>query len=139
MSSKRKDIRDAIAALLLAPAIPKVVGVFANRIELFDKSELPGVAIYSSDENAVPRDTSNSRYIRSMNLVVEVIAQANSGLDDDLDEISDAIEERILGNQELGGLAVGIAYLSTEIVLEGESVQAAVGAARINFEIKYIK
>lgn len=139
MASERKAIRSAIAALLQSPEISGIAGVYSNRIETFEKGEHPSISVYTESEESRPRDTSNNRYVRTMSLIVEVIARANSGLDDMLDDFADAIESRILSNQELGGLAVGIQYAGTELVLEGESVETAIGAARISFQIQYIK
>ncbi len=139
MASKRKQIRQAVASLLKTPAISGLGNVFSNRIEAYEQSELPAASVFAAIEDPRPRDTSNSRYIRTLNLIVEVVVEANKDLDDKLDDWSDVIEERILTNQELGGLATGITYTGTELVLEGESAQESVGTARINFEIQYIK
>ncbi|MDX9731067.1 MAG: hypothetical protein RBT63_04795 [Bdellovibrionales bacterium] len=141
MASQRKPIRHAVTAILKAATIAEVNSnnIFSNRIEAYEKQELPAISIFTEEEDPVPYSTENKKYRRALTLRIETCVHAKSDLDDKLDDISDAIEELLLERQDLNGTAQGLTLLSTSMELSGESAESSIGVCIQVFEINYTK
>lgn len=140
MASQRKLIREALTNLLKAnpPAGVSVTSVFSNRVEAYHSDELPSVSVFTDDETATPRDTTNQRYRRALNVRVEIRTEVIGSMDDSFDEIADSVETTFLAQQGIAQ-AQGIRLLSTETGIAGETSQTAIGICTLSFEIAYTK
>lgn len=138
MSHKRTDIREAVKTMLLAGATVAGENVYSNRVSAFWKSELPSISIFTTEEEATPRDLKNQTYVRTMQLRLEVHAEATEDLDTLLDEAAVEIEDILNADQGLTGTALGSKLTSTSIELAGDA-STPVGVLSLNYEIKYIR
>lgn len=90
----RTLIRRAVCALLQVPDTG-LCPVFANREEPWESNELPVASVYTTDESRLETDMSPPPDERELTLVVEVLAKANSKLDDVLDALGYRIEQLV--------------------------------------------
>lgn len=137
MAHKRTDIREAVKTMLLSNTIAGL-NVYSNRVSAFWKSELPSISIFTTEEEATPRDLGNKSYIRTMQLRLEVHAEATEDLDDLLDDAAVQVEDIMNADQGLLGTAIGSKLTTTSIELAGDA-STPVGVCSLNFEIKYIR
>lgn len=136
MANKRKNIRSALAALLLGNTSAGS-NVFANRSTPVWNNELPVLLIYSEQEDAVPRDIRVSSYIRTLNITIECKAEDSASLDDTLDDLATEVESIMASNPSISGTSQGSVLLRTEMELNAEA-EKPIGVLRLYFEIKYM-
>lgn len=134
---KRQEIREAVKAMLLDQTLANA-NVYSNRVSTFWKQQLPSISVFTRDEETTPRDLANSKYVRTLNLTIEIHAEAKENLDDTLDTIADQIETLIGTDQSLGGTALGTIMTGTTVELAGEAA-TPVGVLTLSFQTKYIK
>lgn len=137
MPQTRKSIRDAVVALLDGNTSAGN-NVYANRETTLWESELPAILVYTADESAEPRDASGRTYIRTLDLNIQIKAEANDTVDDDLDALATEVEDIISNDRSLSGTAISSVYKSTEISLDAES-ETEKGVATLSYEIKYVR
>ena len=114
MSHARTQIRDAIFGILDI-AISNVT-IQKSRIYPIGEGKLPAILIYARQENLQEVTISKPRtHFRSLSLVIEVIAKANSNLDQTLDDIAVQIEEALSADTTLGGLVKNTILQTTDI------------------------
>ncbi len=97
MSAQRKIIRTAAAEILRAnpPVVANAKNIFASRATPYwEDYELPAVCVYCTRETIEEFQVSPRLYKRTLELRIEVVA-GGKNVDDDLDDIGDAIERRI--------------------------------------------
>lgn len=136
--SKRTLIRNEIKNLLINAPTTCGDNVYSNRVSAYWRDELPSISIFTTEENAEPRDIRSNQYVRTMNLMFEVHAEASEDLDQLLDTIADEIEDVMVANQSIGGHAIGSTYTSSSSELTGDATKP-IGVLTINYEIKYIR
>lgn len=141
--SKRQDIRDALVAILATPVndvYPTQAGenVYANRSAHLWRSELPLIMIYARNESAIRRSLNSAQSIRTLQLSIEIHAEANEDLDDTLDEISREVEDLIGADTSLSGTTQGTDLKDTEMSLDSDG-ERQVGKLTLTFETKYIE
>lgn len=132
----RRQIREA-AATSLAGLTTTGSRVYQMRIYPLQDGELPGLLVFTKDEAAervtFPRP---SIFERSVELVVEGYAKANSDLEDTLDAIAKEVEVAIATDPGFAGLAKSTTYRSTEVELV--DAESPVGMVRIVFDCVYM-
>jgi hypothetical protein len=70
--------------------------------------------------------------------VIEAYAEANSAVDDQLDDLATQIENIISANPSLTATALGAVLTETEISLD-DSGEKLIGKLTLNFEVQYIE
>ncbi len=137
-SSKKQSIREATVSLLENANIDNINGIYANRTSSFWKDELPCISVFCAEENATPQDLANTKYLRTLNLRIEIHAEATEDLDNLLDQASQTVEELILENQSISGQVLGLTLQSSNMELLADATKP-IGVSTLNFELKYIK
>ncbi len=67
---------------------------------------------------------------------IEIRASAKTAIDDTLDDLCVKVEEKIMSDDTLGGLAIGTRYQKTMIGMDGESEKPR-GLAVITYAVDY--
>lgn len=137
MAHKRTDIREAVKTMLLSNTSAGA-NVFSNRVSAYWKSELPSISIFTTEEEAVPRNVGNRQSIRTMNLRIEIHAEATEDLDQALDDIADEVETILSADTGLTGQAINSTYTGCETELSADAT-TPVGVIALNYSVKYIK
>lgn len=136
MAHMRKQLRDAVitACTGLTTTGSKV---FNHRVYPLGSNKLPGLCIYTQDESSVYQSISPPRSVhRILNVVVESYVKATSGYDNTIDQIALEVEEAIVADVTLGGLAKDTKILGFTSEVSGDGEQpACVGIMRI--EVTY--
>ena len=107
-------------------------------------SELPCIVVYSRTESAEINVAAPREYKRTLKMAVEIIDKfddvsentLDDAVDDRLDEIAEEVEQRLMRNETLDGLASDLILSDTEIDFNPEGEQPT-GAARLTFDIEY--
>lgn len=118
----RRQIRDAVFALLDGESAPPWTTLQSSRRWQWQQEELPGVAIYTDDE-AIETVTKDRLQERSVGLVIECAAAGEQeGLDDTLDAMQQAVEEAFGLDPTLAGLSedIELTRATTSTSTEGE-------------------
>lgn len=90
MAHPRKEIRDKIKAILEAGATLAGTRVFTSRVIPFFELELPAIAIHTPSEQSERQD--NYGLKRILMLVIECIAEKETDVEDDLDQMASEVE-----------------------------------------------
>ncbi len=131
----RQVIRRAVVDLLVAARTGAEDRVFPTREAPWRSIELPGIAVYSIEENS-QRQTRDSELERHLILAIHAVDRLSEGIDDSLDALSLQIEKAMAADQTLGGLAVS-SYLAGSEISVDESTSRPVGAIRLAYEVRY--
>lgn len=131
----RKQIRDA-AVTALTGLTTTGTKVYASRVYDMQDSNLPGLRVFTNDEDVEIASLGGSQRLleRNLQLVVEACVKQNDTFDQTLDTIIKEVEVALAG-----GLT-GAKYVQlqrVEIELSGEA-EKPVGVARMTFEAPYI-
>lgn len=132
----RKQIREAAATTLTGLATTGT-RVFQSRARAVQSADLPCLRVYCDDETVELKTMGPVRERkRTLQLVVEGLAQANADLDDTADQIAKEVEVALDNNNSLGALAKFIEprEIKTEFSGDAENV---VGVIRMVFEVCY--
>jgi hypothetical protein len=131
----RKQIRDAVVTALTGLATTGT-RVFENRTHELQDTNLPGLRIYTNDENISTGSMGSGRLRHhTLDLVVECCSKKSSGMDDELDAMIKEVTVALDANQGAGG-AKFIEPRSIQIDMDGEA-EKEIGVARITFEVPY--
>lgn len=134
MAHKRKQIRDRIETVLTGLTTTGA-NVFTSRIYPFNNALLPGLLIFTTEEESEPGGSGAIN--RMLTLAVEGHVKAVGGvIDDTLDLIAEEVEAAIDADRSLNGLAVYCHIASTEIEFDAES-EKPVGIIVMKFMINY--
>jgi hypothetical protein len=133
----RKQIRDAaVAAGVLGNLTTSTTKVYASRTHEMQDANLPGLRVYTNDEQIEAASAGPSRSRRHLlELVVEACSKKSSGLDAELDLMIKEVQIALDTNQGIGG-AKYVEPKRIEIGMEGEG-EKEVGVARMVFEVLY--
>lgn len=134
---KRQQIREAIKNMLLNNT-DAGANVYSNRVSAFWKSELPSISIFMRDEALTPRDMANKNYIRKSNVLIEIHAEANEGLDDTLDEINEQVEAILLADTGLINTVQGLVFTDLEFEVANDA-STNIGVLTLTLQITYTK
>lgn len=140
MSHPRTAIRNKVVELLLGQTIAGA-SVYASRVKPFLsngwQNELPAIVVYTMDENGEIHNAAPREYLRTVEVVVEVHANADEALDDVLDAVSRQVERQLLADDSLGGIVNDFTYSRTKMVIRDEG-QDLIGGCRIIFDAEYL-
>lgn len=104
MTHPRQTIRDNAVSLLTGLATTGA-NVFPSRVYPVEYGKLPALAVYMGAEQPADSDLQSMGYTREIEaeLMVDVIAAASTGLDDQLDAILSEIQAAIAADRTLSG------------------------------------
>lgn len=137
MRHARTQVRSAVVAALEGAHLSSVLKVYSGRIHAFSDGHLPALAVYCRGESiraSATRATAGSgvRRERAIIVVVEGYAQVNSDLDDTLDVIGLEVEQALVPDRTLGGIAINFEPNGTELGVV-EEAQRKTGLIRMTF------
>jgi hypothetical protein len=132
----RKQIRDAVVTALedLATTQDRV---YSGRTRALKKDHGPALLVYTPLEtsersaNGLPPENE-----RTLKILIEGRVSGASAMDDDLDQIAFEVEGRMWANRDLGGLAINLAYVSSEIATEAAG-ESQIGGVRMEYRCTY--
>lgn len=134
MAHKRKQIRDRVETVLTGLTTTGT-NVFASRVYPLKASQLPGLLIYTVEEESEPGGS--GAIDRNLTLAVEGHVKAVGGaIDDTIDLVAEEVEAAIDADRSLNGLVVYCHIASTEIEFDAES-EKPVGIIIMKFMINY--
>jgi hypothetical protein len=136
MSHVRQQIREA-AATKVTGLTTTGTRVYQSRVFPMSSGNLPGLIVYTKSESSeldgmtIPRPT-----YRSLSLVVEAYVKATADFDDEIDTISQEVEEALAADVTLGGLSRDVYLSSFEVDYSGDGEQP-VAVATMTFTVNY--
>lgn len=133
MSHVRQQIRDYVTASL--NTVPTLTGkVFPSRVHQVDT--FPGALVYSLAEASEVVASGN---VMQRELTVQIVGyvKISDDVDDELDDLTAAIEKELAGDLSLGGLAKTSFLNNTEIELTGDGEKDA-GTVTMNYVVAYM-
>lgn len=112
-----------------------------NRVEAsrqlpITDTELPKVLVYTNGETAEPWNRSPLRLQRTLDLGIDVCVSEHRFLNAQADAVANAIEQRLLQDPSLGGLAVDIVLARTDTSLV-ETGSVDIALLRLTFTVTY--
>ncbi len=112
--------------------------VFASRVYPIAADNLPGLAIYTSDENSEYATVGLPRtQIRTLSVTVEAYVRGNSNYDDSLDTICSEIEVALYTDLTRGGYAKDTKVTAMDAEFSGEGDQP-VARATLRIQVEYV-
>jgi hypothetical protein len=133
MAHQRKTIRDQVITSLTGLTTTGT-RVFNSRIYPNEQSKLPLLNVYTISESS-ELDAVGS-LLRSMDLVVEGFASANSNIENTLDTIAKEVEEALGSDITLNNTCKNHFISSTEVTLANEG-SLPIGVVRLVFTVIY--
>jgi hypothetical protein len=130
----RRQVRDAAVAALTGLATTGS-RVFASRIYPLQDAELPGLLVYTQNEDAARAELGGLLFERTLELVIEGHVKAADGFDDTADAIAKEAEAALAANQGIGG-AKYVHLRRTEVEFDAQAEQGA-ARIRLTFEVLY--
>ena len=116
MGNKRTEIRQALKTLISADSAFDNVTVFSSRRSNVSQIEqLPSITIQTPNEDSTPETLQFKRYIRKIELRLEIRISATDDADDVLDTLMAQVEDFMLLNQSVSGNLLSCYLLSSEI------------------------
>lgn len=133
---KRQLIREAVKEMLLneTDAGEKV---YSNRVTAYWREEVPCISVFTTEETAAPRDITNRKYTRKLNLTIEIRTEASDNLDDSLDSLALKVEQLIDADLTLKNTAHNVVMTGTDIGFAGEGSKP-VGLLNLVYEVTYL-
>jgi hypothetical protein len=136
MANNRIAIRAAVSTLLTG-ATSAGTNVFTDRKSKLWESELPAILIYTFVEATTPESINLRRYIRDLELKIDVKVEATTSVDDILDALIAEIETIIIANPGLSGTVLSTIHTHTEIVVDS-GAETDIARATLTYQCKYI-
>ncbi len=137
MSHRRTQIRDAVAALILAGSTSAGSRVFNSQLTPLWDTEFPAISVYARDEESSPLGISPTPLLRKLKITIEIRAQNNSDLDEELDDVALEVENLMIANPSIGGLVRALGLINTELSSEPQG-EKAIGVSRLTYEVHYV-
>lgn len=110
--------------------------VYANRLQVMQDANLPGLRIFADDERAeVLTVTDDVILRRELTVFIEACSKKVSGLDDELDLISKEVEIALAAGITIGARTLVPVYSGMSFV--DEQVDKPVGVKRLSFSITF--
>ena len=136
MAHVRKQIRDNVITTVTGLTTTST-RVYRSRVYPIASGKLPGLCVYTQSETVESGTLARQRTkLRTLDVVIEGYALANSNLDDTLDQISLEVEEAMVADVTRGGKAKDTELTSVEIEQVGEGETQA-GIVRMTFAVMY--
>lgn len=116
MSLQRAAVRHAVHQLLLGRTSAGQRVYLTELTNLSDDTQLPAIAVYTLRTEDAPQSRAPRDYVRTIHVAVQIVARQRydgalphpnplGSLDDDVDMLGQEVEELLLRNLSLGGLA----------------------------------
>jgi hypothetical protein len=139
MAHLRKQIRDNIKTTLTGLNSTSS-NVFLGRVHPVGEDKLPCLFIYTDEEESGPTTMGARRYERTVTVSIDAIVQANSGYDDELDQIALEVEEALQADVERNNLATDTRVVAwkTDYSDEGK-ISLARGAISVEVDYEHIE
>jgi hypothetical protein len=136
MTHVRKQIRDNVVTTVTG-LTTTTTKVYRSRVYPIASGKLPGLCVYTQSETVESATLTRPRTkMRTLDVVIEGYALANSNLDNTLDQISLEVEEAMVTDVTRGGKAKDTELTSVEIEQVGEGETQA-GIVRMTFTVTY--
>lgn len=120
MTHKRELVRKAVIAAIEARPV-FVNRVFSTRLRSTEVGELPVAIVYALRETSEHADLSYALH-RTAQIAVEVKGAANAEAEQDLADVLDALSAEVeiaaYADPTLGGLAIGLELVRSEVALD---------------------
>lgn len=133
MAHQRKTIRDQVITSLTGLTTTGS-NVFNSRVYPNEQSKLPLLNVYTISESS--ELDAVGRLLRSVDLVVEGFASANSNIENTLDTIATEVEEALGSDNTLNSTCKNHFISSTEVTLANEG-SLPIGVVRLVFTVIY--
>jgi len=133
----RQQIRERVATDLTGLSTTGS-NVFQSRVYPLETGNLPGLLIYSKDEDSEYVTIGAIRgVLNRLSVQIEAYCEGTANFDDTIDTISKEVQIALAGDQNLNGLAKDIYLVSTEITLD-PSGDKPIGYASIIYIAEYL-
>ena len=129
--SIRKDVVATVTGLTTTGN-----NVFATRMRPVSDSQLPCLLVYATEELISLEDGTLDAPSRTINVRISGVVEANSSLDDTLDDIAEEVEIAMRIDITQGGYSISTDLISTTTELEGEA-NKQVGIVHLDYLITY--
>ena len=129
----RQQVRSAIVAKVKeVPDLRK--STFESRVYQLTKDEMPAALVYTESEASEKATRQNAPGInkRHIETVVYIFARANENIEDALDDLAELVENKVLEDQTLGGIALETVFVKADLLIGGDP-DAPTGASRMSF------
>lgn len=137
MAHVRKQIRDNIVTTITGLATTGS-NVYRTRVYPLADVKLPGLAVFTDSEEIEPSTITPPRtQMRTLTVRIEAFVKGVSNFDDQLDTISEEVEEALAADITRGGLAQDTRITGFEADFSGEGDQP-VGVGRISVSVDYV-
>jgi hypothetical protein len=134
MSLTRKDIREKVVSILHNKT-DAGTRVFPTQVRPVWLNQLPCILVYTPSDSRV-LDSTPRRYKVTMDLRIEVVAQANDYLDDILDALGSQVEYQMAQDFTLGDLVENALHEATEMTIDKDG-DSLLGSLVFNFGCVY--
>lgn len=128
--------------LIRVAAVAQLVGktaaqdrVFKTKVTPWKQQQMPGIAVYTLEEDNTPRLPDLDRDL-TLSILGVVEHRDDVDVDDELDALALEIEDAVNADPTIGGTATLTFLSNTKIDLVDEQGRP-VGAVRLNFTAKY--
>lgn len=136
--SIRTQIRDRVAEILMAYTTSAAERVYKAMYLPLAPDLLPCICVYASREAVEIFQTAPRVYKKTLNLQVEIIAEANEELADTLDKIIGQVEAIFNEDQHLNNLAEEVNYKGVEMTIDPKG-EIVTGSAVMTYEASYLE
>lgn len=137
MAHVRKQIRDNIVTTITGLATTGS-NVYRTRVYPLADAKLPGLAVFTDSEEIEPSTITPPRtQMRTLTVRIEAFVKGVSNFDDQIDTISEEVEEALAADITRGGLAQDTRITGFEADFSGEGDQP-VGVGRISVLVDYV-
>lgn len=133
----RRAIREAVVALLKNKTGAQD-RVFETREVAWRRTELPGIAVYTLEEQASSPGYEPKLSDRNLTLAVLLVVKLSEDVDDSLDALSVEVETLLRADPTFGGKAMASRYTGCQIEIAAEQ-ERPLGVMRMTFEVRYAR
>jgi len=135
MSTKRKNIRQAIKAALIGNT-DAGTRIYTSRVKPIWEDERPLILVYSRTENVTEFAVAPREYDRVLELSIEIVIDGADDIDDDLDIVGQQVEAVMFEDDTWGGLASDTQLKGMSMQIEKDGKQL-IGSLILNYEVTY--
>jgi hypothetical protein len=136
MAHVRKQIRDNIVTTLTGLTTTGS-RVYRSRVYPVADNKLPGILIYTDSEEVETATINPPRtQLRTLTVRIEAFVKGVSNFDDDIDTITEEVEEALAADLTRGGLAKDTRITDFSVEFSGDGDQP-VGVGQISVEVDY--
>lgn len=133
---RRKRIRDAAMAALLAASTSAGSRIFSTRSVPWRRLQLPAVSVYALSETSDDQQTSPRELYRTLTLAIEAAVEAGENIDDTLDAMALELERAMHADSTLGEVCGDSMLVGTELEV-AEQGDKPIGLLRLTYKCWY--